>query len=114
MMAILGFFMGPIGRWILISVASVGFMAWIRADARAPYAAKVTELETAIKNRDINAERDRKLAETHAVRAEELEHEITKLVAENGWTRLRPDELARLQQLAGRNAGQPKMRANAR
>jgi hypothetical protein len=101
MMAVVGFFLGPIGRWILISVASVGFMAWIRADARAPYAQKVTELETAIKNRDINAERDRKLAETHAVKAEELQNELDKIIAVGGGTKLRPDELDRLRKLAG-------------
>ena len=102
-MAILGFFLGPIGRWIIISVASVAFMAWVRADARAPYVAAVTELKTAIENRDKNAERDRKLAEAQAESAGHRNAELEKIVAGigGGACRLSAAELGQLRQLAG-------------
>lgn len=86
MMALLSiawsFLSGPIGRWLLISAVSLGFMAWLRADARAPYEAKVTELETAIRNRDMNAERDRRLAEAQATEATERSDALERMLAE--------------------------------
>lgn len=76
------FLSGPIGRWLLISAVSLGFMAWLRADARAPYEARVVELQTAIRNRDENAERDRRLAEAQATEATERNDALERMLAE--------------------------------
>lgn len=98
-MTIVGFFLGPIGRWVLISVASVAFMAWVRHDARAPYADRVAELTTSITHQHENAERDRQLAEKNAAKAEELQNELEKIKSPSG-TKLTGDELGRLRVLA--------------
>lgn len=116
MLTILSFFLGPIGRWIIISVLGVGLMSWITGTAKAPYEARVTELETAIKQRDQNAERDRKLAEDQTTTAERRDADLGMVVAASGKgaCSFTDAELKQLQQLANARSGQLKMRAPAR
>ncbi len=104
MATILGFLLGPIGRWIIISLLSVGFLAWIRADAAGPWKAQAEKLSALIVKQHQDAQKDRALAEANAARAQELENEISRIVGEGGWTKLRADELERLRRIAGGNS----------
>ena len=98
---------GPIMRWVIMGIVGVGFLAWVRADARAPLNEQITELRQIIVNRERVAEQDRKAAERHAERAKELEDELDKIVqtanADAGACRLSDSERKRLLQLAGSN-----------
>jgi hypothetical protein len=105
---VLGWFAMPLIRWGAIAVAGLLFTAFMRADAAAPYKQKVAELETAIATRDkIIADHD-KAAEVDRVEAEELDkaieefaHDIRAKTGSN--CLLSPDQLKRLQLLAGAN-----------
>ena len=98
---------GPIGRWVALTILGGVFLAWVRADARAPYANQVSELETIIKKRDETAKRDRQLVKDQTARAERLQNELEILIAkansDESSCRLSQLELDRLHKLAKTN-----------
>jgi len=104
---VLSWVVGPFGRYVVMGVLSVGFMAWIRADARAPYRAEIVELKKAAAAREKLEADDRKVAESNAQRAGELQAELGKLIeisrAAPAACKFSDDELKRLRHLAGTN-----------
>jgi len=65
---ILSFLTGTIGRYLILAVIGVGFLAWIRADAAAPYKQEIAVLRQAAANKE-------RLAKANERRAEEAERE---------------------------------------
>jgi len=105
---VMGWFAVPLIRWGAIALAGVLFTAFMRADAAAPYKQKVAELETAIVQRDKIIADHEKEADLDRVKAEELDKAIEEFThdirAKTGTNcLLSPEQLKRLQQLAGTN-----------
>lgn len=62
---------GAVGKYLLIAVAALAFVTWIRADAAAPYKREVVALREAAQNKE-------RLAKANERRAEEAETEKQK------------------------------------
>ena len=104
---ILGWLIGPIGRWVVMSVVGFGLLAWVRADARGPIEAQNQELRAIIKKRDETAEADRRLALQSHKEAKELQDELDKILSEAAQQsqrcRLSDADLDRLRKLSKAN-----------
>jgi uncharacterized protein YbjT (DUF2867 family) len=104
---ILTLFTGAVGKYLLIGALSIGFLAWIRNDAAAPYRAEVSALRAA------SAQKER-LLQADAARAEidRFEHarekaELEKIIEESrnpGACKLSGVELGKLYDLAAGRA----------
>lgn len=98
------FITGTIGRYLLMGVIGLGLLAWIRADAAAPYKAEASALRHAIARNEaiIRADAARaSAAEEEAARlAAQLEQIVNEANMDEGACRLGDSERERLQQLA--------------
>lgn len=95
---------GAIGKYLLIAVAALAFVTWIRADAAAPYKREVVALREAAARKEAilkadaeRAEADRSEIARLKATAESIAHE-SRLAT--GSCQLSPLERERLQHLA--------------
>lgn len=98
-----GFIGSSIAQYAIIGLVGLGAIAWLRADAAAPYKATISKLKKAADDKEKIEGEDRRRAEANASKAEELQNELDRIVADTkaGACKLSADELSRLQYLAG-------------
>lgn len=94
---------GTAGRYILITIAGVGFLAWIRADAAAPYKREVVALREAAARKEAILKADAERAEADRSEIERLKARVEAIAHESrlaGACQLSDVELKRLRELA--------------
>jgi len=107
MTLLFSFITGTIGRYLLIGVVAVGFLAWIRYDAAAPYRAETAALREGLARRiaieQADAARARAAEEEAARLAGQLEQIVNEANQDNGACRFTELERKRLLTLATGN-----------
>jgi hypothetical protein len=103
---ILSFITGTIGRYLILAVVGLGLVAWIRADAAAPYKAEAAALrQAAVRNEAIIAA-DTARAEADRAEIARLQSTVEAIANESriaGACQLSPADIERLQSLAAGN-----------
>ena len=100
-MFIISFLTGTIGRYLLMAVLGIGFLAWIRADAAAPYRHAVTELREASQRKDEIIQRDAERQLDDMQREAQLKERLDAILKDSsGSCKLSGDDIERLRVLA--------------
>jgi|SRR5690606_37216552 len=97
---------GAIGKYLLIGIAALAFVTWIRADAAAPYKREVVALRVAAARKEAIIKADAARAEADSSEIARLQATVEAIAHESrlaGACQLNPAELDRLQQLASGN-----------
>lgn len=95
LLAIKGFALSAIGKYVMIALAGIAVVTWLRADAAAPYKATITAMHKASKDKERIEGEDRRRAEANAARAEELQSELDRIVKDTAAGACRLSELER-------------------
>lgn len=98
---------GALGKYLLIGVAALAFMTWIRHDAAAPYKREVVALREAAARKEAIIKADAARAEADSSEIARLQATVESIAHESrlatGSCQLSPVERDRLQQLAAGN-----------
>jgi hypothetical protein len=99
---LIGLFTSTIGKYALIAIVAFGALSWIRAEAAAPYKAKVAELTAAAQKKEAIILADAARAESDRSENARLEATLASLIHETRMSSCKLDapELDRLRQLA--------------
>lgn len=102
LLAIKGFALTAIGKYVMIGVAGFVALLWLRHEFRGPLQATIHAMHKASADKERIAGEDRRRADANAARAEELQSELDRIVAETkaGACRLSQLEIDRLRRLS--------------
>ena len=84
MSAIIPWLFGATGKYVLIAVLGVSALAWIRADAAAPYKAEIAELEASLARRAEIEKSDEARAKADRAEIERLMAQVEAIANESG------------------------------
>lgn len=107
MSIIISLLTGTIGRYLILAVVSVGFLAWIRADAASPYKTAIVELRKASERKDEIIRRDAERQLNDMQRQSQLESRLNDILSTQNADscRLSERELVSLRDLANGSGG---------
>lgn len=94
---------GAVGKYLLIAVAALAFVTWIRADAAAPYKREVVALREAAARKEAIIKADAARAEADSSEIARLQATVEAIAHESrlaGACQLNPAELDKLHKLA--------------
>ena len=84
MSAVIPWLFGAVGKYLLIAVVGVSALAWIRADAAAPYKAEIAELEASLAQRVEIEQGDKARAKADRAEIRRLMAQVEAIVNESG------------------------------
>lgn len=100
---IIDLFTGGVGKYIVIALAFFAAVAWVRADAAAPYKAQIVAMKQSLVQRAAIEKADATRAETDRSEIERLKAIVETIANESrtaGACQLSPADVAKLHRLA--------------